>query len=204
KKGKQEVGVEKFSALRTLSAINESDICCLLIDATELRNRFDQNLAGEIKEAGKGLIFVVSKWDLTEKTADEIIATLRADFNFAPFAPVIFTSAVSGKNVTKILELSETIMVNRNRQIKTSELNEILRKAVSGHPPSGLKNTHPRLRYCVQTDTSPPWFVIYGSNLKLIHWGYVRYLERIFREHFDFTGTPIEFTFREREDKPQA
>jgi len=199
KKGKQEVGVEKFSALRTLRAIEEADVCCLLVDSGDLRVAFDQNLAGQIKDAGKGLIFVVSKWDINEQDADEIIAKLRVDFNFAPFAPVIFTSAVTGKNVTKILEVSMQIAENRVRQIKTSALNEVLRKAVAGHPPAGLKNTHPKLRYCVQTDVSPPWFVVYGSDLKLLHWSYKRYLDRVFREHFEFTGTPIEFSFRERE-----
>ncbi|MDR0887451.1 MAG: ribosome biogenesis GTPase Der [Candidatus Nomurabacteria bacterium] len=202
KKGKQEVGIEKFSALRTLSAIEESDICLLMIDATEPHNAFDQNLAGQIKDAGKGLVFVLSKWDLVDaEMTDNILRELHEDFNFAPFAPVIFTSSMTGKNVTKLLELAEQIMENRKREIKTNELNKVLLEATSKHPPAGLKNTMPKLRYCVQTDVNPPWFVIHGSNLKLLHWSYKRYLERTFREHFEFSGTPIEFSFRERDDK---
>ena len=199
KPGKREVGIEKFSALRSLAAIEEADICCLLIDSTEPHSKLDQTLAGEIIKAGKGIILVVTKTDLEHKATDVILDDLEYDFNFVPYAPVVMTSSVEGKNVTKIFELAQQIDKARHAELKTSDLNKLLMDAVASHPPAGLKNTHPKLRYMVQTDTCPPWFVVYGSNLSLLHWSYKRYLERRLREAFDFTGTPIFFSFRNRD-----
>lgn len=108
------------------------------------------------------------------------------------------TSSETGKNVTKIFEIAQKIQNNRHRELKTSDLNKLLTDAVNSHPPAGLKNTHPKLRYMVQTDTNPPWFVIHGSEIGLLHWSYKRYLERRLREVADFTGTPIFFSFRNR------
>ena len=201
KSGKQEVGIEKFSVLRTLQAIEESDVCCLLMDVGEYNTGLDQKLAGMIKEAGKGLILIVTKWDLLgegdEDAGDRIAGHITATFDFVPWAPLLFTSSVTGRNVTKLFELSVQIDARRQQQIKTTELNRILQACVHKHPPAGLKNTYPKLRYMVQTDTAPPWFVIFGSNLKLLHWSYKRYLERQLRESHDFTGTPIMFSFRQ-------
>ncbi len=197
--GKREVGIEKFSALRTLSAIEESDVCCLLIDSTEPHCKLDQTLAGEIIKAGKGIILVVTKTDLEGKTSDEILDQITYDFNFIPFAPVIMTSSLTGKNTTKIFELANNINEARHAELKTADLNKLLQDAINAHPPAGLKNTHPKLRYMVQTDTCPPWFVVYGSNLSLLHWSYKRYLERRLREAYDFGGTPIFFSFRNRD-----
>ena len=232
KPGKREVGIEKFSAIRTLAAIEESDVCCLLIDSTEPHSKLDQALAGQIIEKGKGIIFVVSKTDLlkspsedtpaeakteaeAEKTTepqeatkspkpqdnptDHILRQMRHDFDFIPYAPVVLTSSLTGKNVTKIFELALKIDQNRKAIHKTAELNKILHDAINAHPPAGLKNTHPKLRYIVQTDTCPPWFVVYGSNLSLLHWSYKRYLERRLRETFPLDGTPIFFSFRNRD-----
>jgi GTP-binding protein len=199
KPGKREVGIEKFSALRSLAAIEEADVCCLLVDSTEPHSKLDQSLAGEIIKAGKGIILVLTKTDLEHKDSNEILDNLEYDFNFVPFAPVVMTSSVTGKNVTKIFELAQQINQARHAELKTSDLNKLLMDAVASHPPAGLKNTHPKLRYMVQTDTCPPWFVVYGSNLSLLHWSYKRYLERRLRESFDFTGTPIFFSFRNRD-----
>ena len=197
--GKREVGIEKFSALRSLAAIEEADVCCMLIDSTEPHSKLDQTLAGQIVDAGKGIILVVTKTDLEGKSSDEILDNLEYDFNFIPYAPVVLTSSVTGKNVTKIFELATQIDAARHAELKTSDLNKLLTDAVNSHPPAGLKNTHPKLRYMVQTDTCPPWFVVYGSNLSLLHWSYKRYLERRLREAFDFGGTPIFFSFRNRD-----
>ena len=199
RQGKREVGIEKFSALRTLAAIEESDICCLLVDSTEPHAKLDQTLAGQIVKAGKGIIIVVTKSDLNDQENDELLNQLEYDFNFVPYAPVIITSSETGKNVTKIFEIANQIQENRKRELKTSDLNKLLADAVKSHPPAGLKNTHPKLRYMVQTDTNPPWFVIHGSELGLLHWSYKRYLERRLRETTDFTGTPIFFSFRNRD-----
>lgn len=201
RKGKIEQGIERFSVLRTISAIEEADICLLLMDVNELNTSLDTKLAGEIIKAGKGLIIVVSKWDSVigkdAYTRDALAPHITRTFDFAPWAPLIFTSSTTGQNVAKIYDLIMSINAERHRTIATSQLNDCLHRAMMRHKPAGLKNTHPRLRYVVQTDVSPPWFVIYGSNLKYLHWSYKRYLEAQFRETFGFNGTPIKFSFRD-------
>jgi len=201
KPGKQEVGIEKFSVLRTLQAIEEADICFLLMDVNELNTQLDQRLAGIIDEAGKGMAIVVSKWDSVEGkdayTRDVLAPQISRTFKFTPWAPLIFTSSVTGQNVTKLFDLALDIDARRRQETKTRELNDMLQRAIQAHPPAGLKNTHPKLRYMVHTDTSPPWFVIYGSNLKFVHWSYKRYLERQVRELYNYAGTPIKFSFRD-------
>ena len=201
RQGKQEVGIEKFSVLRTLQAIEEADVCFLLMDVNELNVALDQRLAGIIAEAGKGLVLVVSKWDAVEGkdayTRDALAPKIAYNFKFTPWAPLIFTSSVTGQNVTKLFDLALDIDARRKQETKTRVLNELLQKAIQKHPPSGLKNTHPKLRYMVQTDTAPPWFVIHGSNLKFVHWSYKRYLERLLRETYNYAGTPIKFSFRD-------
>jgi GTP-binding protein len=201
RQGKQEVGIEKFSVLRTLQAIEQSDICLLLMDVNELNVALDQRLAGVIAEAGKGLVLVVSKWDAVEGkdayTRDALAPRIARTFDFTPWAPLIFTSSVTGQNVTKLFDLALEIEARREQETKTRILNDLLQKAVQKHPPAGLKNTHPKLRYMVQTDTRPPWFVIYGSNLKFVHWSYKRYLERLLRETYNYSGMPIKFSFRD-------
>ncbi|HET6747455.1 MAG TPA: ribosome biogenesis GTPase Der [Candidatus Saccharimonadales bacterium] len=201
KPGKQEVGIEKFSVLRTLQAIEEADVCFLLMDVNELNTQLDQKLAGIIDEAGKGMVIVVSKWDSVEGkdafTRDALAPRIAHTFNFTPWAPLIFTSSVTGQNVTKLFDLALDIDARRKQPTKTRVLNDLLQSAIQKHPPAGLKNTHPKLRYMVQTDTTPPWFVIYGSNLKFVHWSYKRYLERLIRETYSYIGTPIKLSFRD-------
>ncbi|MFZ1242922.1 MAG: ribosome biogenesis GTPase Der [Candidatus Saccharimonas sp.] len=201
RQGKQEVGIEKFSVLRTLAAIEESDICFLLMDANELNTALDQRLAGIIAEAGKGLVIVVSKWDIVQGknayTRDALAPKIAGYFDFTPWAPLIFTSAVTGQNVTKLFDIALDILQHRTQETKTRVLNDMLQRAIQAHPPAGLKNTHPKLRYIVQTDTNPPWFVIYGSNLKFVHWSYKRYLERQLRDTYNYSGTPLKLSFRD-------
>ncbi|MDR2063774.1 MAG: ribosome biogenesis GTPase Der [Candidatus Nomurabacteria bacterium] len=221
--GKQEVGIEKFSVLRTMQAIDEADICLLLVDATAPHMALDQKLAGIIADAGKGIILVLTKWDLltsageaaddvlvghpetmvdfngSKEVADVILAGLTRDFNFIPFAPVVITSSTTGKNVTKILELALKIRESRLKEVKTSELNRVLGSAVAAHPPAAVKGALPKPKYVVQTDQNPPWFVIHGTNLDKLHFSYKRYLENVFRDNFGFFGTPIKFSFRNSE-----
>lgn len=201
RQGKQEVGIEKFSVLRTVQAIEEADICFLLMDVNELNTQLDQRLAGVIDEAGKGMVIVVSKWDTIEdketNTLDHLASKISYNFKFTPWAPLIFTSSVTGQNVTKLFDLAQEIYQRRRQETKTRQLNDMLQKAILSHPPAGLKNSHPKLRYMVQTDIAPPWFVIYGSNLKFIHWSYKRYLEKTLRSTYDYSGTPIKFSFRD-------
>ncbi|MBR2840228.1 ribosome biogenesis GTPase Der [Candidatus Saccharibacteria bacterium] len=210
--GKREVGIEKFSAIRTLAAIEEANVCCLLVDATEPHAKLDQTLAGQIVEAGKGIIMVVTKADLLENaeptnyfgeenvgnrtSADFLLDALEKDFDFLPYAPVMLTSSETGQNVTQLFELALQIDEARHAEVKTSELNKILSEAVVSHPPAGLKNTRPKPKYIVQTDTCPPWFVVHGHELGLLHWSWKRYLERKIREKYPFVGTPIMFSYR--------
>jgi GTPase len=201
KNGKREVGIEKFSVLRTFSAIEEADVCLLLMDVNELNTQLDQKIAGLVKDAGKGLVIVISKWDSAEDkdayTRDAMAPQISHTFDFVPWAPLIFTSSVTGQNVTKLFDLALQIDERRKQTIKTAELNRILQACLHKHPPAGLKNSHPKLRYMVQTDQSPPWFVVFGSNLTFLHWSYKRYLERSIRESADYAGTPIMFSFRD-------
>lgn len=213
KPGKREVGIEKFSAIRTLAAIEEADVCALLIDSTEAHSKLDQSLAGQIIEAGKGIIIVVTKADLLENAtptnyfgeenignrtaADFLIDGLEKDFNFLPYAPVVLTSSETGENVTQLFELALQVTESRKTEIKTSDLNKILNEAILEHAPAGLKNTHPKPKYIVQTDTCPPWFVVHGHDLGLLHWSWKRFLERKIREKYPFVGTPIMFSFRD-------
>ena len=156
RKGKIEQGIERFSVLRTISAIEEADICLLLMDVNELNTALDTKLAGEIIKAGKGLIIVVSKWDSVigkdAYTRDALAPHITRTFDFAPWAPLIFTSSTTGQNVAKIYDLIMSINAERHRTIATSQLNDCLHRAMMRHKPAGLKNTHPRLRYVVQTD----------------------------------------------------
>ncbi|MDQ3064965.1 MAG: ribosome biogenesis GTPase Der, partial [bacterium] len=198
--GRIERGVEKFSVIRSLSAIEQSDVCLLLIDANEPSVALDQKIAGMISEAKKGLILVISKWDAVDEkdpyTFDKLTPQIRRDFVFVPWAPMILTSSVTGHNVSKIFDLVLEIAATRNKQIKTTELNKWLENTTDRHPPAGLKNRQPKLRYVVQEeDMSYPSFKIFGSQLKFLHWSYRRHMERTFRETFEFDGTPVKFWF---------
>ena len=210
--GKREVGIEKFSAIRTLAAIEEADICCLLVDSTEPHVKLDQTLAGQIVESGKGIMMVVTKADLLENAeptnyfgeeniknrtaADFLLDQLERDYDFLPYAPVILTSSETSSNVTQIFELALEIDEARHTEIPTSELNKILAEAIVDHAPAGLKNTRPKPKYLVQTDTCPPWFVLHGHSLGLLHWSWKRFLERKIREKYPMVGTPIMFSYR--------
>lgn len=203
--GKIGQGIEHFSVVRSLSAIEQADICLLLIDVNELSVGLDQKIAGMIKEAGKGLVLVVSKWDAAEGkgafTRDDLAPRIAADFDFVPWAPLIFTSSVTGQNVTKIFDLVLEIARVRATRIPTGELNNWLGEVKLAHPPAGLKNRAPKLNYIVQEDdNATPAFKIFGSHTRFIHWSYRRYLERSLREHYGFGGTPVQLWFIEKHE----
>lgn len=194
--GKIEKGIEKFSVLRSLQAIEQADICLLLMDVNEHSTALDQKIAGLIKEAGKGLVIVVSKWDSAEKdafTRDHIAPVITHHFQFVPWAPLIFTSAVTGQNVTKLFDLALDIYARRRTKLKTTELNRILSASLQAHPPAGLKSRHPKPRYLVQDDVAPPTFRLYGAHLEYLHWSWKRYLEKNLRSQIDYNGTPVRF-----------
>jgi GTP-binding protein len=201
--GKIQVGVERFSVIRALAAIEEADVCLLLMDVNELNVQLDQKIAGLIKDAGRGLILVVSKWDSVEGkdayTRDALAPEIANHYQFVPWAPLIFTSAVSGQNVTKIFDLALDIVAKRKTRISTSELNKWLRQVVDAHPPAGLKNRAPKLNYMVQeTDNPIPAFKIFASHSRFVHWSYRRYLETQLRRAYGFEGTPVQLWFIEK------
>ncbi|HSH18442.1 MAG TPA: ribosome biogenesis GTPase Der [Candidatus Saccharimonadales bacterium] len=223
--GKIETGIERFSVVRALAAIEQADICLLLMDANELGTALDQKIAGLVKEAGKGLVLVVSKWDtvkhekavetetesgdiITETVTetdpfarDRIAAEIAQTYDFVPWAPLIFTSAVTGQNVTKIFDVATEIDTERGKRLPTVQLNKFLREMVDQHPPAGLKNRLPKLNYMVQeTDNPIPAFKIFASHTKYIHWSYRRYLERGLRERYGYAGTPIQIWFIEKHE----
>ncbi len=201
--GKIGQGIERFSVVRALAAIEQADIALLLMDANELNVQLDQKIAGMIKEAGKGLILVVSKWDSVDKDAfthDTLTPKIAHNYEFVPWAPLIFTSSVTGQNVTKIFDLALEIDRNRQTKAKTNELNSWLREITDKHPPAGLKNRAPKLNYMVQEADNPTNFKVYGSHTKFLHWSYKRYMEKELRRTFGFGGTPIRFWFFEKHD----
>jgi GTP-binding protein len=198
--GKIGQGVERFSVIRSLAAIEESDICVLLMDVNELNVQLDQKIAGMVKESGKGLILVVSKWDSVDGkdafTRDVLAPQIIHNFVFVPWAPLIFTSSVTGQNVAKIYDMTLEIIEERKKNITTSKLNSWLEKIVRSHPPAGLKNRTPKINYIVQEQDNPsPTFKVYGRDTKFLHWSYKRYMEKELRHEFGYTGTPIKFWF---------
>ncbi|MGH7234208.1 MAG: ribosome biogenesis GTPase Der, partial [Candidatus Saccharimonadales bacterium] len=203
--GKIGTGIEHFSVLRSLAAIEQADICFLLMDVNELNVGLDQKIAGMIKEAGKGLVLVVAKWDVAEGkdafTRDALAPQIATEYDFVPWAPLVFTSAVTGQNVTKLFDLALEIDKRRHQRFTTAELNRWLEGVVSAHPPAGLKNRTPKLNYMVQEDDNPiPAFKVFGSQTRFLHWSYRRYMERSFRGRYDFIGSPIQFWFIEKHE----
>jgi len=196
-------GVEHFSVIRTLYAIEQADICLLLMDVNELNVALDQKIAGIVKDAGKGLVLVVSKWDAVQGkdayTRDALAPQIANTYDFVPWAPLIFTSAITGQNVSDIYKLLLEIEEHRQTRIKTTELNRWLREVVDKHPPAGLKSRMPKLNYIVQENDNPiPAFKIFGSQTKFIHWSYRRYMERELRSRYNFEGSALQLWFIEK------
>jgi GTP-binding protein len=201
--GKIGRGIEHFSVIRSLAAIEQSDICLLLMDVNELNTGLDQKIAGMIEEAGKGLIIVVSKWDSVEGkdayTRDALAPKIAHTFDFVPWAPLIFTSSITGQNVTKIFDLVLQVAEHRQTRIPTTQLNNWLASVIAKHPPAGLKNRAPKLNYMVQEDDNPtPAFKIFGAHTKFLHWSYKRYMERDLRANWNFDGTAVQLWFIEK------
>ncbi len=202
--GKNREGiVEKFSADRTKGALEESDIAILIIDATDGITSQDMHVAGFIKDAGKGVIIVVNKWDLADKgfqhSFDEVESFTRLaryKFEFLPYAPLIFVSSQTGKNVQKVLDLILEIKEKREQRIPTAELNNFLTKILYTKPPVSIDKHQVNIKYATQVDTNPPSFVFFANYPEKVHFSYRRYLENRIRENWDFTGTPIKITFK--------
>ncbi len=210
--GKIERGVEKYSVLRTLRAIQRCDVALLLIDAQEGVTAQDTSIAGMILEEHKGVVLVVNKWDAIEKdtyTFDTYSSKVREGFKFLDYAPLLFISAHSGQRVTRILPTVVEVAQERHRRVPTGELNALLRDAVMKHPPPALKKgAHLRIYYATQPQVNPPVFLFFANNSDMVHWSYGRYLENCIRERYGFHGTPISIVFRQshqsrRDSKPR-
>jgi len=202
--GKIERGVEKFSVARAMAAVAEADVVALVIDATEPGVALEQKLAGQIKEAGKGLILVLTKWDLVDKDAfthDQLMARLKEQFQHVPWAMFSVVSAVTEQNLPRLLSMALEIKKQRLKSLKTPELNQWLAEAIRHQPPAGYRRVQPKLKYAVQTGSSPPEVTIFGRGSRVLHWSYKRYLERTLRETFDLAGTPVWLAFRDEPGK---
>ncbi len=206
RRGRIEPGVEKFSVIRAMSAIERADVAILVVDATLGVTEQDEHIAGYILEEKKGIVIAVNKWDAVEKdtfTMMEFTRHVRDRLHFIPWAPIIFISALSGQRIHTVLETVHSVWQNRFIRIPTSELNQIIRDAVSNHAPPTKGQQRLKIFYATQVRTAPPVFLLHVNNRKLLHFTYERYLENQIRKHHPFTGTPIRISIRERKQKDQ-
>jgi GTPase len=201
RRGRVEPGVEKHSVLRSSRAIDRADVALVVLDADEGFTAQDQHIAGSVIEAGKGIVFVVNKWDLVEKdsyTMDEFREQAARDFQFAPWAPMVFVSALTRQRTNLIIEMALHVHGERQKRITTGELNRLLREAVAKHPPPSRPSHWVKFYYATQIGVAPPRFVFFCNDPQHVHFSYQRYLENEIREHFAFAGTPIVLHFRGR------
>ncbi len=202
KKGKVFESVEKYSLLRSLQAIDRSDICLVVINAEEGIKEHDKHIAGYAIEKGKGLILVVNKWDTVKNTTvAEFTKLVRAEFQFATFAPIVFVSALTKKRIHTIMPEVIRVSENISRQIKTSVLNEVISDAYQLNPAPSYKGKRLKIYFCHQTGCKPPKFTLRVNNKGLVHFSYERYLENKLRENFALEGTPILLQFKNKTEE---
>ena len=200
KQGKIYENIEKYSLLRSLKAIERSDICLLVIDYQDGIKEHDKHIAHYAIEAGKGIIIIVNKYDeVDNKKKQEFINLVKAEFKFLSYANILFVSAKNRKNIHLIMPEVLKTSENINRQIQTSILNDIIEEAYNLNIPPSYKGKRLKIYYVVEEDIKPPKFVFYVNSRKLIHFSYYRYLENKLRENIELTGTPIILKFKERE-----
>ena len=203
KKGKIFEKIEKYSFLRSERAIDRSDICLLVINREEGIIEHDKHIAGYAIEKGKGLIIVVNKWDTVEEKDNDIknfTKDLREEFKFAPYAPIVFLSALTKKRIHTLMPEVEKVSENIIKEVKTSLLNNVIQEAYSLNPAPTYKGKRLKIYYVHQEGNKPPKFVFNVNNKGLVHFSYERYLENKIRESFDFEGTPIEIKFKNKND----
>ncbi|MFN2135167.1 MAG: ribosome biogenesis GTPase Der [Candidatus Promineifilaceae bacterium] len=203
RRGKIEQGVEKYSVLRAIKALQRADIGLLLIDAEEGVTSQDAHIAGMLAESSAGVIILVNKWDLIEKdshTLFEFERRIRHDLNFIPYAPLLFISAKTGQRVDRILSLAIEVNEIRYQRIATGALNKFLRSATTQHPPPSKGGVRVKFFYLTQPGVAPPTFVFFVNKPQWVHFGYQRYLENQLRETFSLAGTPIKLVFRARSE----
>ena len=204
RKSKIKENIERYSIIRTVAAIERSDVVILMIDATEGVSEQDAKIAGIAHDRGRGLIIAVNKWDAIEKdnhTVKEYTKKVRDILSFVPYAEVIFISALTGQRTKKIFDLLETVIENHAMRIQTGVLNEILMEAVALQQPPSDKGKRLKLFYMTQVSTKPPTFVLFVNKKELMHFSYQRYIENRILDTFGFMGTPIRIFIRERKEK---
>ncbi len=199
KKGKVFESIEKYSLFRSMKAIDRSDICVVVINAEEGIKEHDKHIAGYAIERGKGLIFAVNKWDtVKDTTINEYEKLMRAEFQFAPYAPIVFISALTKKRIHTLMPEIIKVKENIKREVKTSILNEVIQDAYQLNLPPSYKGKRLKIYFTSQTGIEPPKFTFRVNNKGLVHFSYERYLENKIRENFDFEGTPITLQFKNR------
>ncbi|MGN0438001.1 MAG: ribosome biogenesis GTPase Der [Lachnospiraceae bacterium] len=204
RKNKIKEEIERFSIIRTVTAVERADVCVLVIDALEGVTEQDAKIAGIAHERGKGMIIAVNKWDAYEKDDKSVYRfseKVRQILSFMPYAEIIFISAKTGQRIPKLFELIDIVIDNHSLRIATGVLNEILTEAVALQEPPSDKGKKLRLYYMTQVSVKPPTFVIFVNDKQLSHFSYIRYIENRVRDAFGFKGTPIHFIIRERKEK---
>lgn len=204
KRSKVDERVEKFSVMRSMMAIERSDVCVIMIDATEGVTEQDTKVAGEAHDAGKACIIVVNKWDLIEKdgkTMEQYTRRVREGLAYMPYAPVLFLSAMTGQRVPKLFDTINEVYEQNGRRIPTGQLNTLLAEATARVQPPTDKGRRLKIYYMTQSGVRPPTFVCFCNDARLFHFSYQRYLENQIREVYGLDGTPVRMIIRERGDK---
>ena len=204
KRGKINENVERYSVVRSLSAVDRSDVCIIMIDATEGITEQDTKIAGYAHEQGKACIIAVNKWDIAEKdskTMKEFQNRIREEFAFMSYAVIVFISAKTGQRVDKLFEQIKNVKEQFNRRITTGMLNDVLNEATARQQPPSDKGRRLKLYYGTQCATCPPTFVLFTNSRELFHYSYLRFIENQIRDTFGFEGTPIKFILREKGEK---
>ncbi len=199
RRGRVAAGVERYSVIRSLRAIDRADVALLVLDATELVTAQDTHIAGYIQQAAKGIVLIVNKWDLVEnKDIAEWNSNIRNTLKFVTYAPLLYTSAKLGQGVDKVMPQVRQVYQERFKRLPTATVNDVVQRAVATHtrPRSGRKQL--KILYATQAEVNPPTFVFFANDAKLIHFSYHRYLENKLRQAFGFAGTPIRLTFKTR------
>ncbi|MGQ9627411.1 MAG: ribosome biogenesis GTPase Der [Anaerolineae bacterium] len=203
RRGRIEPGVEKYSVLRALRAIQRADVVLLLLDATELVASQDAHIAGYILEEARSVVVVVNKWDLMSKTPsamEEYTRLVRRELRFLDYVPILFISARTGWQVEKVIPLALRVQEERFFRISTAELNRLIQEAVSQHAPPSKRGKRLKFYYATQAKVDPPTFVFFVNDPDLVHFSYERYLENKLRTNYSFLGTPLRLKFRPRSE----
>ena len=206
RKNKIKEELERYSIIRTVSAVERADVVLMVIDATEGVTEQDAKIAGIAHERGKGVIIVVNKWDAIEKndkTMREYEAKIRQVLSYMPYAEIMYVSAMTGQRLPKLYDMIDMVIENQTLRIATGVLNEIMTEAVAMQQPPSDKGKRLKLYYITQVAVKPPTFVIFVNDKELMHFSYTRYLENKIREAFGFRGTSLKFFIRERKEKDQ-